>query len=285
MAELPDLSYAIGLPPKEAIAYFESKGYAISWNWWDVWQEAQAAAVTVAKVARIDILQDIRDALVEALKEGKTAAWFDETLTPVLQAKGWWGRQIATGPEGTSQVIQLGSPARLGLIYRQNLQNAYMASRWKAMHANTVARPYFQYLHNNAVRFPRLAHLALHGKVFRYDDPIWKTMWPPNGFGCACRIRALNASDLNRLGLIATTSDGARVSKMVDVGTDPRTGEIVRERVDGIKVRTLNDRGQEITVDVYPDPGFNYNPGAAAFEPDLKKYAPELAAAFRKEQP
>lgn len=85
-----NLAHAMSLPPQDAIAYFQRKGFAITWDWQELWQEAQAQAFTVAKVTRLDILQDIRDALEKVLAEGKTAAWFGQQLTPVLQAKGWW---------------------------------------------------------------------------------------------------------------------------------------------------------------------------------------------------
>ncbi|EPS7972089.1 phage minor head protein, partial [Morganella morganii] len=48
--EAVDLRYAIGLPPAEAIAYFESKGYAIGFNYHDVEAQAHAKAFTVAGV-------------------------------------------------------------------------------------------------------------------------------------------------------------------------------------------------------------------------------------------
>ena len=53
-----DLSYAFKLEPADAIAYFRQKGYAFSWRWQDVWQEAHAKAFTVAKAMKIDILHD-----------------------------------------------------------------------------------------------------------------------------------------------------------------------------------------------------------------------------------
>jgi len=37
----------------------------------------------------------------------------------------------------------------------------------------------------------RDSHAALHGKIFHIDDPIWQERYPPNGFNCRCRVRAL----------------------------------------------------------------------------------------------
>ncbi|HOI51914.1 MAG TPA: hypothetical protein PLN02_06015, partial [Azonexus sp.] len=59
------------LPPRKAVEYLKSKGYAITWHWEELWQEAQAQAFTVAKATRLDILQDIREAVEKALAEGK----------------------------------------------------------------------------------------------------------------------------------------------------------------------------------------------------------------------
>ena len=58
-----DLFYCMSLPPKQAVAYLQRKGFAFSWDWEELWQDAQAQAFTVAKVTRLDILQDIRDAV------------------------------------------------------------------------------------------------------------------------------------------------------------------------------------------------------------------------------
>jgi uncharacterized protein with gpF-like domain len=69
-----DLAFAFGLPPERAIAYFRERGYVISANWQQVWQEAHTQAFTVAHAARLDILQSIRDELDRALSEGTTLA-------------------------------------------------------------------------------------------------------------------------------------------------------------------------------------------------------------------
>jgi len=171
MFEQPDLSYAIGLTPEQAIKYFEAKGYKITWNWYEMWQDAHAKAFTVAKVSRLDLLQDIRKAVDSAIADGTTFDKFKDDLTPPLKAKGWWGKDPITG-------AQLGSPHRLETIYRTNLQTAYMAGRYKDFKENTDDRPYWQYIAVMDVR-TRPAHAALNGKVFRHDDVFWKTHFPP----------------------------------------------------------------------------------------------------------
>ena len=47
----------------------------------------------------------------------------------------------------------------------------------------------------------RPSHRELDGKVFRADDPIWDRIYPPNGFGCRCRVRAISEREARREGV------------------------------------------------------------------------------------
>lgn len=264
----PDLLYAIGLPPEKAIEYFKSKGYTFTWDWWDMWQEAHAKAFTVAKVMRMDILQDIRDALQKALDEGTPFQQFKKDLTPTLQAKGWWGRQMIMDESGMAKEVQLGSPYRLQTIYQTNLQTSYMVGRYAEMMDNIDDRPYWQYV---AIMdsHTRPAHAALNGKVFRYDDPFWDSFYPPNGWRCRCRVRALSATNLKDRGLSVESSKGKL--SIEDRLVSKTTGElrevtVYRDPLTGIKVA--------------PDVGWSYNPGKAAWKPDLGKYDQGIAKLF-----
>lgn len=271
-----DLAYCMKLPPKKAIEYLVSKGYAVTWDWEELWQDAQAQAFTVAKATRLDILQDIRDAVETAIKEGKTLAWFKKELTPVLKAKGWWGKQEQVDPntEEVSQV-QLGSPWRLQTIYRTNLQTAYMAGRYTEQLANVDDRPYWQYVAILDGK-TRPSHRAMNGKVFRFDDPFWQFYYPPNGWGCRCRVVALAGDDLAKSGIQAETSTSklGSAKKLVSEKTGELRPVATFRAIDPVTRR-------EITVS--PDVGWSYNPGAAAWQPDLKRYTGELADLARKE--
>lgn len=267
-ALIPDLSFAIGLPPEEAIAYFKSKGFAFTWDWHEMWQEAHTRAFTVAKAMRMDVLQDIRGAVQKALDEGTTFAQFKKELTPLLQEKGWWGRK-AVDDEG-GQTVQLGSPRRLQTIYQVNLQTAYMAGRYKEQMENVDDRPYWQYVAVlDAVTRP--GHRRLHGKVFRADDPFWGSFYPPNGWRCRCRVRALSASEVKARGL--DISEGKGQLQDEEVLVSPQTGR--KE-----KVTVYTDPRTGLTV--HPDAGWSYNPGRA-WMPDLKKYDPYLVTQYEKE--
>ncbi|WP_237043784.1 phage minor head protein [Pseudomonas aeruginosa] len=58
------------------------------------------------------------------------------------------------------------------------MQSAYMAGRYAAAYEARETHPYWMYV---AVMdgVTRPSHAALHGKVFRWDDPIWQHITPP----------------------------------------------------------------------------------------------------------
>lgn len=266
MADTPDLSYAIGLAPEKAIEYFKAKGYTFSWDWQDTWQEAHAKAFTVAKAMRMDVLTDIREMVQKALDEGITLAQFQKELEPKLKAKGWWGRQMVGDGAGGAQTVQLGSPRRLRTIYETNLQTAYNVGRYKEDMENVDNRPYWQYVAVMDNR-TRPAHAALNGKVFRYDDPFWNTHYPPLGFRCRCRVRALTDAQAKEAGI----SKGKDNITWEDRLINKATGEF-----DKVAVYTDPFTGLKVAT----DPGWSYNPGKAAWFPDLDKYEYPVAKKY-----
>lgn len=231
------------LPPAKAVEFLRAKGYATSFNWRDMWQEEHGRAFTVAKVMRLDILQDIRQSVDKALAEGTTFRQFQAELTPTLQAKGWWGRQSMLDPAtGKEQEVQLGSPRRLKTIYDTNLRMARSAGRWEAIERNKERRPYLRYVAVMDSR-TRHQHAEWHNTILPADDPWWETHYPPNGWNCRCMVQQLSARDLERYGLTPTETappDNARPY------INRRTGEV-----------TMVPRGI--------DPGFAYNVGKSKF--------------------
>lgn len=229
------------LPPAEAIAYLRRKGFRPTFRWQEMWQEDHAKAFTVAKAMRLDILQDIRSAIDQALADGTTFQDFKKQMTPILQAKGWWGRQRVDGPAGP-ETVQLGSPHRLNTIFQTNIQTALQVGHYRQMTDPAVraARPYWRYVSVLDDR-TRPMHRAWHGTILPADDPWWGTHYPPNGWRCRCTVVTLSKEELER--------DRLAVSARPDHGTfewaNPKTGEV-------------------ITVPRGIDPGWAYNPGKAS---------------------
>lgn len=254
-----DLGAAFAMAPSDAVAYFRSKGYRITDQWQDMLGAAHARAFTVAKAMKMDVLQDIRSAVDEALAEGVTEREFVNRLAPKLKAQGWWGKETWKDATGADREVQLGSPRRLKTIYRTNLQTAYMAGRYRRQLASVEARPYWQYVAVMDSR-TRPSHRAMNGRVFRWDDPIWQYFYPPNGWGCRCRVRNLTERQLQREAL--TVENGADYIDLVqrEAGTNIETGEVIT--VDHAVANLPG--GQSMS----PDVGWANNPGAAAFGAD-----------------
>lgn len=263
-----DLKAIFGLEPAKAIDYLKGKGYAITWDWQEMLDQAHDQAFTVAKAMRLDLLSDIREALETALQKGQTLKQFTEVLQPTLEAQGWWGKQVIVDSQGVGELVQLGSPRRLQTIYQTNLQSAYMAGRKASMEETADTHPYWMYVSILDGK-TRPSHRALHGKVFRHDDPIWSSIFPPNGFNCRCRVVALTEAALKRRGLTVISSQGLSFNDIVEIGTNKRTGEIRTAGVTGLR---LTDRGGK-PITFRTDPGFNHAPGTGLADALQRKQA------------
>ncbi len=270
MPEAIDLSFAFGQPPEAAVAYLKGKGMALSWDWWETWQEAHSKAFTVAKVTRLDLLNDIRTAVEKTLTEGTTYEQFRREIEPKLKTAGWWGKQKVMGPHGEEEV-QLGSPWRMRTIFRTNLQSALAAGRWQALAANADKRPYIQFVCVLDAH-TRPTHRILHLKVFHINDPIWKKLAPPLGWGCRCRLRALTLDEVHERGLKVESSEGLLSTE--DRLVSEKTGEMKP-----VTVYTDPKTGKRVSNEV----GWDYNPGLKEFTPDLSKKPVDLVQAMQKE--
>ena len=247
---MPELKTLFKLNPTLAIKYLKNKENAFSWDWYDIWQEAHNKTFAVAKVVRKEILNDIRSAVDKALEEGKTFHEFQKELKPILQKKGWWGEQIVVDTKGNAEKVQLGSLYRLKTIYRTNMQTSYMAGRYQTQIENADNHPYWEYVAVLDSR-TRPEHAQLNGLIYRYDDPFWSAFYPPNGWGCRCRVRALSKNQVKKNNIKIGNSDGLLSEEMHLVSK--KTGELKP-----VTVYTDPLTGKKIA----PDVGWSHNPAA-----------------------
>lgn len=244
------------LPPREAVAYFRSKGYAPAlrrFDWRDIWKEEHARSFTVAKAMQDDVLQMIREELDKALAEGLTLEQFRASLKPKLVSAGWWGKQIERDPAtGELREVQLGSNHRLRTIFDTNMRTSYAAGRWARIQRTKGAFPFLAY---RQIQRPskRDTHEPYHLIILPVDHPVWEIIYPPNGFFCGCSVRQMNQRMLDREGLKVTE-------------------DFELEHVTWFNERT--GKNEQLPIGI--SPGFDSNPGHAWLDIEDRHRATQL---------
>jgi len=269
-----EISALFTMAPDAALRWLNNKGLRIRGDAENMGATDHAHAFGFANLARLDIAQDIVNGLRDALANGQTVRQFQDALTPLLKKKGWWGTDekidLTTG-EITQK--QMGNPARLSTIFRTELQGAYAAGRYESMLANAETRPYWRYVAVMDMR-TRPAHARLHNRVFHYLDPIWKFIFPPNGFNCRCRVEALTEAEVIALGLVISKTD-SEITQQVMTDLDD-AGNPVFTPVNGVRFTDPDGK----SVSFFPDVGFDRNSAREVWRANLDRYDTALARPY-----
>ena len=195
--------------------------------------------------------------LTKAIKEGWSAGHFQKEAGELFKKKGWDGiREVKNPKTGEVETVELGTPRRIKNIFKNNINSAYAVGRYKQQLEDVDIAPYFQYM-CILDEATRPEHKAMHEKVFRYDDPIWESLYPPNGWGCRCFVRSLSENELKNLEL--------KVEKSGSALQEIDTGDI--RPVAGYSFKVGN---QDYTLQA--DAGWSTNLGAHAWNIDLSAY-------------
>ncbi|MDP2830185.1 MAG: phage minor head protein [Sulfuricellaceae bacterium] len=249
----------IRLPFQEQIEFFRKKLNLPTARWDDILKSAHDRAFMVAGAMNADLLDDLRQAVDGAIAGGDTLQDFRKKFKSIAGKHGWTGW---TG-EGT----KAGEAWRTKVIYQTNVASSHAAGRWQQLNDPGLlkARPYWRYIHNDSVLSPRPHHKAWgdRGLTLPHDHPFWKTHFPPNGWGCRCRVMAV-------------------------VNPSPSGGG-VGEGVNGDATEPPEDWDKRDSVGNLPgiDKGWDYAPGANADMPlrqmvqdKLVKYPAAIARAL-----
>lgn len=227
---------------REQIEFFRRKLSLPTNGWTDVYAQEHDWAFMVAGANRDEILGDFYSAVERAISEGRTLAEFRKDFDTIVAKHRW---EFNGGRNWRSRVI-----------YETNLRTSYAAGRYEQLQALKSVRPFWQYVHSDAVMHPRPLHLSWNDLVLPADDPWWITHFGPNGWGCQCTVRALNQRDLDRLGL--------------KVGVAPPTNW------ETITIGQRSPQGpRTVRVPEGIDPGFEYTPGRARFQSAIPPELPD----------
>jgi SPP1 gp7 family putative phage head morphogenesis protein len=225
LGDIPPAAASFELPPEEALNLFRAKGLKPTFAWQDAAHGEHAHAFTVAKMMDVDLLSDVRKSLDQALLDGKPFAAWQKEITPLLQAKGWWGKKEVLDPvTGQMVTAQLGSAARLETIFRTNLQSSYAAGHWDQIQSQADQAPYLMYDAIDDDR-TRTAHRAWDGTVLPIGSPWWAQHYPPCGWRCRCSVIQLAEDELDALGVKVTSPTPSTATA---AWQNPRTGETLK---------------------------------------------------------
>lgn len=171
---------------QEQIDFFKNKLNLPTERWDDLWQAAHDRAFMVAGAQKADLLNDLRAAVDKSIS-GQSIGEFRKDFAAAVAKSGWTGW---TG-EGT----KAGEAWRTRVIYQTNMASSYAAGRWAQLHDPDLlkVRPFWRYIHADGVLHPRPQHKAWgdSGLTLPHDHPFWLTHFPPNGWGCGCRVQAV----------------------------------------------------------------------------------------------
>ncbi len=186
---MPNDIQRLRLPFQQQIAFFRRKLNLPSERWDDIEKAAHDRAFIVAGAQDADLLNDLRQAVDAAIADGDTLAEFRKKFRDIVQTRGWhnW----------TGEGSQAGEAWRTKVIYQTNIASSYAAGRWSQLTDPKLAavRPFWRYVHNDSVMHPRPQHKAWGdaGLTLPAEHPFWQTHYPPNGWGCRCRVKAVRA--------------------------------------------------------------------------------------------
>ena len=145
------------LPFREQAEFFRRKLNLPTESWTDVYAREHDYAFVVAGANRDDLVRDFRQAVQKVIEDGGTLEAFRKDFDRVVAKHGW---SYNGGRNWRSRVI-----------YETNLRSSYMAGRYEQLMAVREQRPFWQYIHSDAVEFPRPEHQTWNGMILRWDDP------------------------------------------------------------------------------------------------------------------
>ncbi len=168
---------AFGLPFAEAEDFFLRKIHLPTAKYDDIKAAAHDRAFIVAGAAKADLLADLYRAIGDARTRGGLEE-FRQHFEQIVFTHGW----PYTGMDSAA-----GRAWRPRIIYETNLYTSYAAGRYRQLMDSPNLR-YWLYRHDPLVTNPREQHLGWDGLILPRDHPFWKTHFPPNGWGCKCRV-------------------------------------------------------------------------------------------------
>lgn len=174
--------------PDDITEKFKEKGIELSDDYTDF---PHQQSFTVTGVAKMDILEDFKSSIEDAMSENKTYREWKKDISTKLDEKGWTGTDVSTNH-------------RLYTIFQTNMQSAFMDGRWQDSVATADLNPYIMFS-STLDKSTTKECKSLHRKVVAINDKNIHKLRPPGHFNCRRRTVAINGLDLKRQGLKVST--------------------------------------------------------------------------------
>lgn len=176
-----------GQPFQEQLDFFKAKLNLPTRRWDDIKLAAHDRAFVVAGAMKADLLTDLRGAVDKVIADGIGIDEFRRDFFRIAAKHGWTNY--------TGSATEAGRAWRTRVIYQTNMMTSHAAGRWQQLADPDLlaVRPFWRYIHNDSVTSPRPLHKQWGdtGLTLRHDHPFWQTHFPPNGWGCRCRVKAV----------------------------------------------------------------------------------------------
>jgi hypothetical protein len=179
-------------------------------RWDDLQREAHDRAFVVAGAMQADLLADFAKATDDAIAKGLGLQWFQGEFDKIVAKYGW-------EYNGTRNW-------RSRVIFQTNMLSSYAAGRLSQLRDPDLLKlkPFWMYKHSDAVANPRPLHVSWDGLTLPADHDWFRTHYPPNGWGCRCRIVAVSEAEARRAGgRFGPIPDNGTDANGVPVGIDP----------------------------------------------------------------
>jgi uncharacterized protein with gpF-like domain len=192
---------ASAVSPEQAIKIFDAQGIAIATTSVETIKAVQKKVFAITQDVQMSVIQEVRNALSKALKEGQTFESFQKDFLNTLSKKGWLGQR--TSIVGGEEIKVLTTPYRLRTIYRTNIQSALNAGRFERQVANASDRPFLMLI-DGIIENSRRSHKTQSGSIQPITSKFWKapnSWYPPNGFNCTGRTTSLTRAEAKSRGI------------------------------------------------------------------------------------
>lgn len=183
------MQFGFNTPFFEQLEFFRQKLNLPTERWDDIQRSAHDRAFIVAGAMKAELLDDLQQSLFSRMADGRGYEQFHKDFRAIVAKHGWTG--------WTGEGSKAGEAWRTKVIYQTNMATSYAAGRYRQLTDPDylALRPYWRYRHADGVMNPRLQHVAWNNLTLPHDHAFWQTHFAPNGWGCHCRVIAVDARE------------------------------------------------------------------------------------------